>query len=214
MAVTIRTLSLETLVDEIVDIHNFNVTALADAVNAIQAAINITNGNIDVSTYTIGEIKAKSLISVSGMTIQGGGLTITAGGITIGAGNITALTSNITSARVNSTSSRNSGINLKNYQTFTVAGTIDPTNLNSALITSNGGAYTLSSSFVEVEGSDTYSQEISLFYVPTTGTSNATISGVGSGGSQTITMTPNSTATLRYIGTSWMVLSLNGATIA
>lgn len=202
MAINIQELSLETLVDEIVEIHNHNVNLLSNEILNLSELVNVSNGNIDVSDKTVGSIKAKSFISTTGMTIQSGNLSLINGNLALN-GTISGNIASITTARINKASELNSGITLKNFTSVTTPGVIN-VNLSNTILISIGGSYSLNSSVVEVINNSTFSQEIQLIYL---GTGNATITGLGLSGAKILTMSQDSSSILRYIGSSWIVLS-------
>lgn len=213
MSLTIKELTLETLVDEIVDIHNFNVNVLKVNVDEILENLNTGNGSLDVSGSTVGEIKGKSVVvTENGVSVLSGDLTLLDGDISMSNGDILGPNTTATISRINTSVNRNSGPELKSYTTVSVAGTISPILSNTILISADG-VFTLDASLVEVVGSLTYSQEITIVYLPSNAV-DSTINGVGLGGINTLTLTPGSIVKLRYIGSSWLVMSSNGVTIA
>lgn len=215
MSLSINELTQETFIDELVGVANYNWNILAQATIELKELITVSNGNIDVSTKNIGEIKAKSFLATTGgIQLQNGNLVITNGDLILNSGNISALSSQFNANEVKSNSLRNAGKHLKNFLSINTPGTIDVTSNNTILITSDGGTYDLSSSVVETDGTNTFSQEIAIFYVPTTGTNNLTLSNIGLLGNNVATMSPNSAITLRFIGSSWLIVSSNNVSIA
>lgn len=213
MAINIQEVSLETTFSELTGILNFNFGSLKSVLDQTTEYLNVNTGELDLTNSAVGSVKAKSMIvTQSGITIQQGNLIVSNGALSLNSSedfNAADTRAFFKSAYLTE-KFLNSGLTMKNFKTVNASSIIDTTNTSTVLITATG-VYSLSNGVVEIFNSETFSQEITLVYTPTIGVDPATISGILGGG--TIEMSPNSCAVLRYIGSSWTVISLHNAII-